>query len=351
MLRASAGWVAGRDALPASVRAVFGYYADTGEFDYRSLRLKRRIDDATDAMVAEAFNAVETTLGAAFGRPVEFSYDTKLVLPAELTLGYLYRRGAAPERAEALTRLAIEALIDGDMRDAINDDEFGDFELDEPVEDRRRVAELAQATLQERVEAAFADYPDEVRAAYDRAVAVSESHQSEDERFRELMAAARGERETDPDAARDQIRAEYRDAGFGEPAAAFGPDDLDLPYFKTQYDRVGVIYDGMLGMYRAGGFPIEPAFEQSIVLAIIGAQIWLDDLDDYRDDLREGQLTPVTAEYLLADTDRAAAESVVEISERYLNRARQEATAVDSTLTGIATEYIYRSGDPSVLPR
>jgi hypothetical protein len=79
--------------------------------------------------------------------------------------------------------------------------------------------------------------------------------------------------------------------------------------------------------------------------------VWLDDVDDYEDDVADGQLTPVTAEYLLADSDRAAFETVVEVSETYFDRARRFADAADSTLTGIAVEYILRSGDASRLPR
>jgi hypothetical protein len=377
MLRTSAKWIAGRDSLPTSMRAVMGYYADTGEFDAGSLQLKRRVDDVTDAILDEAFAAVETAVAAEFDRDaIDFQYDTKLVLPAQLTLGYLYRRVDEDDHAdvEAVTRLAIEALVDGDMRDAINDDEFEDFSVDFPTDDsdRRRIAELAQATLEDRVDAGFADYPEEVREVYDWAVDVSEAHQDDDEYFRRLMAAATGDGgpgETAADAggpdsasaggtaglapveARERIREEYKFAGFEDPPEVFAPGELDLPYLKTQYDRVGVIYDGMIGMYRAAGFPVEDAFTRSIVLAIIGAQVWLDDVDDYRADMREGQLTPVTAEYVLSDSESAAYESTVEVSEQYLDLAKEHARSVDSTLTGIAAEYIYRSGNPGRLPR
>ncbi|MEF8785993.1 MAG: hypothetical protein V5A45_08675 [Haloarculaceae archaeon] len=357
MFQTSAGYLASRDRLPTSLRAVLGYYADSGVFDYRSLQLQRRIDDATDTIVADAFTAVEEAIAEEFDRDfVEFAYDTKLVLPAELTLGYLYRQLDESEHddVEAVTRLVIEALIDGDMRDAINDDEFEDFEVDFSLDesDRRRVAKVAQETLESRVTEQFDAYPESVRAAYDWAVNISERHQDEDGHFRELMAAAQGETTSafSPAQARERIREEYKFANFADPPAIFDAE-LDLPYFKTQYDRVGVIYSGMVEMYREAGLPVEEAFEKSIVLAIVGAQIWLDDIDDFQADMQDGQLTPVTAEYLLADADRVAAETVVDISERYLDLAQDHATTVDSTLTGIAAEYIYRSGDPSVLPR
>jgi len=348
-LRRTAGWVAGSDALPGSLRALLGYYARTGVFDHRSLRLKRRVDAVVDGFIEDAFAEVETALAEELDREVSFSYDTKLVLPAKLSLGYLSRRHAGPDRdlAERTTRLVVEALVDGDMRDAINDDEYEDFVLgfDADRETVERAASVAQGVLQERVEAGFTEFPDEARAAYDRAVERSERHQDEDPRFRELMTAAK---RGDGDALA-AIRTEYREPDFEEPPALFAPADLDIPYLKTQYDRVGVIYSGMTDMYRAVDLSVERTFERSIVLAIISAQIWLDDVDDFAADWREDQLTPVTAEYLLQDAP-AARETVVDLTDQYLARARAEAMAADSTLTGIAIEYIHERGTPSALP-
>jgi len=352
VFRRPAGWLAGRDALPTPARAVFGYYADSGVVDLGSLLLKRRVDAVSERFVGDAFEAVERALAEEFGAPATFEYDTKLVLPAELTLGYLYRREDCPDdRAEEMTRLAVEALIDGDVRDAVNDEEYEDVKVTvdgDPLDrdGRRRAARVAQETLQCRVERGFDSVPDAVRDEYEAAVAVSEAHQEQDPHFRDLMDRAR---EGDRDALA-AVRAEYRDAGFEEPPGLFSGAERDLPYLKTQYDRVGVIYDGMIGMYRGADLPVSEAFERSVVLAIVGAQVWLDDVDDYQADLREGQLTPVTAEYLLAETDRAAYRRVVDVAERYLDLAKRHATAADSALTGIATEYIYRSGHPGVLP-
>jgi hypothetical protein len=78
--------------------------------------------------------------------------------------------------------------------------------------------------------------------------------------------------------------------------------------------------------------------------------VWLDDVDDFEADMAEGQLTPVTAEYLVWEDDREAYEAVVDVTTDYLGAAVEHATASDSPLTGIATEYIYLSGDPGVLP-
>jgi hypothetical protein len=350
MLHRSAEWLAASDRLPDSVRAVAGYYGESGVFDYRSLLLKRRVDDVVDGMLDRLFAEVERLLADELGHEsVTFSYDTKLVLPAKLTLGRLYRQLEPADhlRAEEMTRLAVEALIDGDMRDAINDEEFDDFEVDVDVDERerRRIARLTQDHLQARVEKQLSVYSDSVRETYEWAVAISNTHQASDERFRELMAdVQRGE------APPEQLEAEYRDAAFEDPPELFTEVERSLPYIKTQYDRVGVLYDAMLGMYRESGLPIARSFQRSIVLAIIGAQIWLDDIDDFEDDIRSGQLTPVTAEYLLAGEDDDPREAVIDIGQRYLDHAQQEATAADSALTGIAVEYIRRSGDPELLP-
>ncbi|MEF8775918.1 MAG: hypothetical protein V5A43_05390 [Haloarculaceae archaeon] len=349
LLRRGAGWFAGRGVLPGSMRALLGYYARTGVFDHRSLRLKRRVDATVDTFVQEAFTEVEREIAEELDREISFSYDTKLVLPAKLSLGYLYRRhpGSEHDRAESATRLIVEALIDGDMRDAINDDEYEDFVLGFEA-DRATVetaATVAQRVLQKRVEEGFAALPSEARSAYDRAVERSERHQETDPHFRELMTAAKkGKR-----GAREQIRGEYREARFEEPPELFTATDLDIPYLKTQFDRVGVIYSGMTEMYRSVDLAVERAFERSIVLAIIGAQIWLDDVDDFRADWRANQLTPVTAEYLLQGGPEAR-QTVVAVTDRYLGRARAQARAAESTLTGIAIEYIHERGTPSALP-
>jgi len=67
--------------------------------------------------------------------------------------------------------------------------------------------------------------------------------------------------------------------------------------------------------------------------------------------VREGQLTPVTAEYLLAESDAEAYDAVVGITEDYLDAARDAANASDAPITGIAVEYIRHDGEPEKLPR
>jgi len=385
MLKTGAGRLADSGRLPTALRAVLGYYADAGVFDYGSLALKREIDDRTERMIDDVFTLVEDALADAFDRErVSFDYDTKLVLPAQLTLGYVYRQArkqaatdpvtddiatgvpdvdetaleAGPSqeltpremvvRAERITRFSIEALIDGDMRDAINDDEFEDFEVDFEPDEMRRVAEVAQGALESHLTEILDELPPVVEETYTWAVDYSEAHQDRDEHFRRLMEqAANGDESTLGD-----IREEYKFADFEDDdvAALFSQRERELPYIKTQYARVGVLYDAMLDLYRLAGLDVDDQFARSIVLSIIGAQIWLDDVDDYADDKREGQLTPVTAEYLLAPDDEAGYRRVVDITEQYLDLAKEYATLADSPLTGVAVEYIYRSGEPEVLP-
>ncbi len=367
--------LAGVGTLPTSVRALLDYYATSGDLALGAIGLQRRVETFVEGVVDGAFADVERAIaGAADVDPngVSFAYDTKLTMPAELTLGHLYQRadvsadntgsdGSGPQptdidRAETVTELVVVALLDGDMRDAINDAEYEDFRIEgAPGIERARAAELAQRALRERVDVLFDGHPDGVREAYCEAVDRSETHQDRDPYFRELMAAAE---DGDPDATA-AIREEYKHGALKEPTDCdavirptelFVNDEHSFPYLATQYGRVGVIYDGMIEMYRAAGIPIEDPFKRSIVFTIIGAQIWLDDIDDYEADLAETQLTPVTAEYLLADSDREAYRAVVAATETYLDAAERYAAATDSPLAGIGTNYVFRSGDPSVLP-
>jgi hypothetical protein len=413
-LRGLADGLAGVDALPTPARAVFSHYAAGGSLELDTIRLQRRVEGEIEGIVEDAYADVEAALADEFGRDdVDFSYDTKLTLPVELTLAHVYRRAtaAAPpgvdpvsgrrgtdpiskfrrRRAEndadsnadpaelvretraarEVAELVVVALLDGDMRDAINDGEYEDFAVDFELasEDRARVASIAQEVLQAAVQEQFAAFPESVRTAYDAAVDHSEAHQDRDPHFRELMADAvaaagtdavdeatvspeEGERDDlDAAAARDALREEYKHPAFDDPPALFEAAELDLPYLVTQYGRVGVIYHGMVEMFREAGIDLSPEFERAVVLSIIGAQVWLDDVDDFAADVREGQLTPVTAEYLLAESDAEAYDEVVAITESYLDAARDAAAASNAPITGIAVEYIRHDGDPDKLPR
>jgi hypothetical protein len=408
-LRRVADRLAGVDALPTPARAVFSHYAAGGSLELRAIRLQQRVEDEIERMVDDAYADVEAALAAEFGREsVEFAYDTKLTMPVELTLAHVYRRAseAAPpgidpvsgrratdpisklrrrraetdadpvelvgetRRAREVAELVVVALLDGDMRDAINDGEYEDFEVDFDLSptDRERVAEIAQEVLQAAVQEQFAAFPDDVRDAYDAAVDRSEAHQDRDPHFRKLMAdavaaaeadavadvtveAEADESERDPAAAREALREEYKHAAFEETPELFDETELDLPYLVTQYGRVGVIYHGMVEMFREAGVELSPEFERAVVLSIVGAQVWLDDVDDFAADVREGQLTPVTAEYLLAGSDADAYDAVVSITESYLDAARDAAETSDAPITGIAVEYIRQDGEPGKLPR
>ncbi len=405
-LRQAAGWVADVERVPTEAQAALGYYADGGQLDVGALRLQPLAEDRVEGMVEDSFEQVAAAVAEAVGvdpDAVAFEYETKLLLPVELTLARLYRdlrrraddgfdpveRVVRPgivdrlggllddadasvdpgfsalvretERVEGLSRLVVVALLDGDMRDAINDDEYGDFEVsiegvtvtdgsdgaggDDTIS-RSRVAEIAQSTLQSEVDRRFDRVPDEVRVAYERAVDASEAHQQRDPEFRELLTGAR---DGSSEALRG-VRERYREATFEAQPEGYDEADLTLPYFRTQYGRVGVIYDGMFDMYEAAGVCVDGAFRRAVVLTTVYAQVWLDDVDDYAADAREGQLTPVTAEYVLAGDDREGYRRVQQVADRYAERARACAARSRSPLVGIAVEYVTRSGDPSVLP-
>ncbi|MFB6095047.1 MAG: hypothetical protein ABEJ71_01170, partial [Halodesulfurarchaeum sp.] len=98
------------------------------------------------------------------------------------------------------------------------------------------------------------------------------------------------------------------------------------------------------------GIELDESFKKSVILSIIGAQIWLDDIDDFTVDMEEGQLTPVTGEYVIAETDQEAYSNVIDIAGTYLDRAIRYAMDADAILTALAAEYIYVSGSPEHLP-
>lgn len=392
--------IANTDAIPLAVRAVLGYYAESGTLSVTALRLRQRTDQFMTEAIRNLYEPIEAEIESqidAAPQDVSFKYDTKLTLPAELTIGQVYYRAKQQtakefdpvrrtvrtplleyfrfpfdkehetkrrnvflneyddlletiERAEGVTELVTAALIDGDMRDALNDEEYEDFQVDFPVESpelRRQIAVCAQETLQTLVEDRFEQFGSGVREAYEEAVELSEQHQERDQYFRKMAERARAGDED----AKERIETEFKYADFDTPPAVFDESDLKLPYLLTQYNRVGVIYRGMIQMYREAGIDIDEAFEKSIILSIIGAQVWLDDVDDYEADLRKNQLTPVTAEYLLHERDADAFESVTTISQLYLDAAKRYAAQSNSPLAGIGGDYIYRSGDPTVLPQ
>jgi hypothetical protein len=355
-----------RSRIPATARALVGHLAETKDPRVAAIVLLRNeVESEIESMTERLFLSVERDLqraresgelepvpGAA-DEQARFDYDTRLVLPAMLTLGRIHvMAGDVPisrigeevdhefvARGRETTRNVVRALLDGDMRDAINDDEYEDFETN--LRPRERVAELAQESLQEGVESWFDgdDTPEAVRESYEHAVELSERHQDQDERFRELLdrfhesAPDSDERE----AIADEIREEYKFAAV-EDGQLFG-EDSDLPYFATQYARVGILYEDMLNMYEADlGVELGERFKRAIVLMVVGAQIGLDDTDDYPED-KGIQLTPVTAELSIAEDAEIGVERIRRIVETCLDRADEYADA-DDHLTRIAVEYI-----------
>jgi hypothetical protein len=354
-----------RSRIPATARALAAHFAETRDPRVAAMVLLRNeVDADIDAMTERLFLSVERELQrareagelepvpGAEDEQARLDYDTRLVLPAMLTLGRIHvLAGDVPvarvgsdvdqefvSRGRETTRNVVCALLDGDMRDAINDDEYEDFETNlRPVE---RVAELAQQHLQTGVEAWFEreDTPDAVREHYEHAVELSERHQEQDRAFRDLLdrfhdAESLKERETVVEEIREQYKFGHLDDG------ALFEDDADLPYFATQYARVGILYEDMLNMYEADlGVELGEGFKRAIVLMVVGAQIGLDDTDDYSED-RATQLTPVTAELNLADDRATGVERIRRIVETYLDRA-DDCTDSDDHLTRIAVEYI-----------
>lgn len=346
--------------LPPLARAFAAHVARTRDpYLVPVLLLRGEVDDEIDAVTADLFAKVEDSLASALAEgevelaegadEVRFDYDTRLVLPAMLTLGRIHERaGDVPllryvrrtnatlvREGRTVTREIVGALLDGDMRDAINDREYEDFET--TVRPRSRVAELAQATLQSRVESWLGDpdTPEGVGRAYQHAVELSEGHQATDRQFRDLLSRYNDASGDERASLGEEIEARYKYAAADEEPELFA-DERHLPYFVTQYERVGVLYEDMLRMYESAlGLSFGEPFKRAIVLMVIAAQVGLDDVDDYPED-RGKQLTPVTAELALSGPE-AGISNLRRVVEEYLDRA---AGAADSHLAGMAIEYI-----------
>lgn len=350
-----------RSRIPPIARAFLRYVSRSPDPSVVPvLLLRSEVDDDIEAMTGRMFREVELELDAALaagevetvdvGDAVRFDYDTRLVLPALLTLGRLcvlandvpfvrHVRDVDEELAResrTTTYNIVQALVDGDMRDAINDEEYEDFVTN--ARPKARVAERAQARLAENVQRWFEnpDTPAAVREHYEHAVDLSEGHQEDDEAFRDLLDRYHATEGTDRAAVAEEIRESYK---FAEPDESLGLFDADrsLPYFLTQYLRVGILYEDMLNMYEADlDIDLGEEFKRAIVLMVIAAQVGLDDTDDYPED-RRTQLTPVTAELNLADDRETGIENLREVVVDYLDRA--EACSPDH-LTSMAIEFI-----------
>lgn len=353
--------VAVRSRTPPIARAFLRYVGRSRDPSVvPMLLLRSEVDDDIESMTARMFREVELDLECAVdegvletvgvGDTVRFDYDTRLVLPALLTLGRLclvandvplLRRvrdvdDELARESRTTTYNIVQALIDGDMRDAINDDEYEDFETN--ARPKQTVAARAQARLAENVQAWFdkPDTPAAVRDSYQHAVDLSEGHQDDDEAFRDLLDRYHASEGDERAAVADEIRDSYKFAESEDSLDLFAAD-ADLPYFLTQYLRVGILYEDMLNMYEADlGVDLGEGFKRSIVLMVIAAQMGLDDTDDYPED-RRTQLTPVTAELNLASDRETGVENIRAVVVEYLDRA--EACSPDH-LTNMAIEYI-----------
>jgi hypothetical protein len=353
--------VTARSRIPPIARAFLRYVSRSRDPSVVPLlMLRSEVDADIEAMTGRMFREVELELDAALdageietvdvGGAVRFDYDTRLVLPALLTLGrlrvlandvpgYRHVRDVDEDLAResrTTTYNIVQALVDGDMRDAINDEEYEDFETN--ARPKSRVAARAQARLAENVEAWFdqPDTPEAVREYYQHAVGLSEGHQDDDEAFRDLLDRYHAADGTDRAAVAAEIRESYKFAEPDEPLGLFD-EDCSLPYFLTQYLRVGILYEDMLNMYEADlDVDLGDGFKRAIVLMVIAAQVGLDDTDDYPED-RRTQLTPVTAELNLADDTETGVENLRAVVLEYLDRAEQ---CSPDHLTRMAIEYI-----------
>lgn len=351
--------------LPPELRAFGSYLLSSGDVGAIPMALlQRKIDGQMDEITERIFHDIERELDRATKRDVlepingttadgaTFSYDTRLLLPAMITYGHLRTAaGDVPivkrlpgkrinetlaESARETTYSITQALLDGDMRDAINDDEFTDFETNRRP--KQKVATIAQRHLQSEV-TAWLDSdgtPESVARHYDHAVTVSEAHQDDDPEFRALFDRLKRASSTENNSVVEEIRNRYKFAEPKEDPTLFSRES-SLPYFTTQYERVGIIYEDMLGMYEGDvGIDLSAAFKRAVVLMVIAAQIGLDDTDDYPED-RHTQLTPVTAELGLASSTSEGVNNLKTIIETYLDQADFYAS---SAITRIAIEYI-----------
>ena len=340
MIRSVAARAGKTETIPDSLRAVATYYSH-GDMSLRdglnAVRVQLDAADSKDEYLSELFEDVEDELSSKTGSREEFDYETKLTFPVEITMGRLETQNSQ-QGSEEFSRLLMGLLVEGDMRDAVKDEEYGDFETDAEMP-AETIAETAQQTVLDELQQDLSEYPEGVRDAYEEAVEQSMNHQEEDREFRKLFRDAREQ----PDQA-EQILEPYRDVDT-ESRFSIDWNDTELPFFGSQYERVGVLYDGMFEMYDEAGFEIDDNFRRSMILSTIGAQIWLDDVDDLEDDWREGQLTPVTATMLHQRDSDAAHREINQMKSSYLDEARRYAERSESDLAGIAIDYIDIRGE------
>lgn len=350
--------------LSPEVRALLSYSASNSTVStLPMIQLRRETEAEMDRIKSDMFSEVERALADAVERgdlehassgvdEPRFRYDTRLLMPALLTLARLHIRagdvplhrrvpGRTPDRdlvrrSCRTTGFITRALLDGDLRDALNDEEYEDISTN--LEPPRRVAEIAQDRLETTVEEWLDDpgTPAGVGRQYSHAVTVSESHQQVDDEFGDLLRRYHSVSDEQQETVTAEIRDRYKFASPSEPPDLFD-EEMELPYFVTQYERVGILYRDMLGMYESDlHLEIDDGFKRAVVLMVVAAQIGMDDTDDYEED-RGSQLTPVTAELVLGPNAGDSVAELRRIVDHYLDGADEYAP---DHLTGVAVEFI-----------
>lgn len=339
--RKIAGVASGHTSKP-DIDATLQRHSESDINVWKPLARREKASTSIDNTLDDFYTSISSEIGE------DFRYSgSKLLKPNELTLTLLYEhQELTEEEAEDTADMITRALIEGDMRDAINDEEYDDFELRSESleeknftqEEKKEKAERIQEAAWEQVEARLEKFPEQVREEHQKAVDISENHQRDDEEvFRPLFE------ETDLQGIKEKYREGEGVSSQEEIEELFTEDEQRLDYLETQFERVGVLYNGMFNMYEATGVPengIDENFRKSIIFQIIGAQIWLDDIDDLEEDLENNQLTPVTAELLLTENSQEAYHNIIDLKNQYFDRALEYAEKSSSEMAGIATRYI-----------
>lgn len=276
---------------------------------------------------------------------IDISYETKLYMPLEILLGLIYERNGyrgderpdKVEKAEELFRHLAGLFLEIDLRDAVIDDELEKMKVrGDEVDPERLFEEGREALKRKYYDEGLETYGSEISGIYDRGIKIAMEHQRSQEELEEFMEEARRKNSF------DELMSLYRDA---DPENMIGERIEALPYFATQYERVAVLYDAVISMMEELGLGISGEGREAIIYDVIGAQIWLDDVSDLKQDIEDDELTPVTAEVAKASDLEEAEQSIRGLKGLYLDEAREKALETDSVLQEIAVEYIDLKGE------
>ncbi|MFB6143826.1 MAG: hypothetical protein ABEJ98_00805 [Candidatus Nanohaloarchaea archaeon] len=295
----------------------------------------------------EALQTVESEVD----EEIDISYETKLYLPLEILLGLIYERngyraGERPEEveeAEDLFRNLAGLFLEIDLRDAVIDDELEKMKITGGEVDPEKLFEDGREALKrEYYDEGLESYGSEISSIYDKGIEIAMEHQRSQDEFEKVMGEARRKNSF------DELMSLYRDADLED---MIGERIEALPYFATQYERVAVLYDAVISILAEKGLEISDEDREAIIYDVIGAQIWLDDVSDLKQDIEDDQLTPVTAEIARASDLEEAQQSIRELKDDYLDEAREKAKESDSVLQEIAVEYIDLKGEEKDISR